>query len=77
MLNASVPDNLKNSQQGLLPDIFHELPSADAVPQLQEDQFAEIAGKMLLNLGIAIPQPPKIIIIERLKMHRQPREQFC
>jgi hypothetical protein len=27
---------------------------------------------MLLNLGIAIPQPPKIVIVERLKMHCQP-----
>jgi hypothetical protein len=27
---------------------------------------------VLLYLGIAIPQPPKIIIIERLKLHRQP-----
>src|SRR5579863_10470011 len=65
-------DGAKHAQNRLLADVLDQLRAAHAAAHFQMDEFAKIAGEVLLHLGVAIAQPPEIFLIKCLKLHRKP-----
>lgn len=64
MSDAVAPHDQQNTQKCFLPDLFDQMRGPYTVPQFDIQKLAKIAREVTLRLGIAIPQPLKILLVE-------------
>ena len=64
MSDAVAAYDQQDTQKRFLPDLFDQMRGTNTVPQFDIQELAKIASEVTLRLGIAVPQPLKILLVE-------------
>jgi hypothetical protein len=60
-----VSQELQNSYEDFLPEVFHVLSRPEAKPKLRAQQIGKVVGEVLLCIAITIRQPAHVLFVER------------